>query len=270
MGGLAFGWDESIDCIQSISLTSEKQEPLCLAHKTKKLFVGAGVWVKDDGYVLRLEHDAHVYYPWPAAETVKEWQSNQLVPDPLPPYSISVADYVFGYSLWLIILCGVAFSLVRRALTKRRHARDALIPVSLGPPKLETDGDRFIKQAMSSLLEPDEVVQHQALALRSPDEQVHVWFVVLTNRRLVLITSQRHFFKPVLENQGVEAVLRTDITNVTESNWELTFTLTGGNDFFMFVPPKDKAFSNQREFIRDVPRILGPAREVTGGVQVLG
>lgn len=216
------------------------------------------MWVKDDGYVLRVENDAHVYYPWPDA-------------DPLPPYSISIGDYLFGYSLWLVIAFEIAFALVKRALTKRRHARDALIPVTLGPPKIETDGDRFIKQAMSSLLEPDEVVQHQAFAMRSPDEQVHVWFAALTNRRLVLITSQRHFFKPVLENQGVEAVARTDITNVTESSYELTFTLVVvGGGFFMFVPPKDKNFSNQREFIRDVPRILGPARDVTGGVQVLG
>src|SRR5262245_13042083 len=52
MGTLMFGKDETIECIQHIEQKGPKDESLCLAYKTTKTFVGGGVWLKDDGYVI--------------------------------------------------------------------------------------------------------------------------------------------------------------------------------------------------------------------------
>lgn len=269
MAGLAFGWDDSIDCIQPVAITGEQNEPLCLAHKTSKLFVGAGVWVRDDGYVLRREHDAHVFYPWDEAQ-VKQWQSEQLLPDPLPSYSISIGDYVFGYSLWLIVVGIIAVSLIKRALTKRRQARDALVPVSFGPPKLETDGDRFIADTVRPWFKEGEALQHQAVATPGIENTVHVWFVAFTNQRVFFINTERVPFRPKLENKGVEEVSRDRIHSATEMNREITLHFKEGGSFVFFVPKREKGFSNQVEFVRDVPRILSGTQVVTTGVQVLG
>lgn len=270
MGGLAFGWDDSIDCITPVKLKGDDGAALCLAHKTSKLFVGAGVWVRDDGYVLRREGDAHVFYPWPDAATVKAWQSEQLLPDPLPSYSVSIADYLVGYSLWIILIAMLVVSQVKRVLTRRRQAQDALTPVSFGPPKQDTEQDRFIAQTVGALLEPGETLQHQAVATPGADDRINVWFAALTSHRLVLVRTERTPFKPALTNKGVEFINRSQVTGATEMNWEITFTLEGGNTFVLCVPPKETGFSNQRAFIRDVPRILSGTQVVTSGVQVLG
>jgi hypothetical protein len=270
MGKLMFGWDDKISCIQPVELKGQDNEPLCLAYKTSKLFVGAGVYLKDEGYVLGdpAQHDR--FYPWPEAGQLKKWQSAGLLPDPLPGYSIPAIEYAFAYSLWIIIVGMVAWAMAQRALTKRRQARDALIPVSLGPPKVVTDGDRFITQTVTAMLQPGETLQHQAWALRSAEEVSHAWFVALTSQRLILISSKRKFRGLVLENQGVEEIPRAMITNVTENAYELTFTLTSGGQFLMVVPKSEKDFSNQRAFVRDLPRLLAAVKAAGPAMQVIG
>lgn len=269
MGGMAFGWDETIDCIQDVELKGAEDEPLCVAHKTSKLFVIAGVYVRDDGYVLRKRDDLHSYYPWPDAQQVATWQGSGSLPTPLPSYSVSVADYLFGYSLWLIILGSLVVAGLKRVATRRRQARDAAIPVSLGPPQLNTDADRFIAQTVQPMLTQGERLQHQAWALTEPGAVTHCYYVALTSQRLILFDSKPGAFKPVLEVTGQQEVPRADITEVKESSYELTFTLTEGRSFSFVVPSSEKHFSNQKAFVRDVPRLLSPQR-MPGGVAVIG
>src|SRR3990167_7926762 len=103
MGKLMFGWDDKIECIQSVGLKGENGEALCLAYKTSKLFVGGGVYLKNEGYVLGDPAQRDRYYPWPEAKQVKGWQSSGLLPDPLPGYSIPAIEYGVAYSLWIIV-----------------------------------------------------------------------------------------------------------------------------------------------------------------------
>jgi hypothetical protein len=103
MGTMMFGNDESISCIVDVELKGAQDEALCLAHKHSKLFVVAGVWVSDDGYVLGVKGKADTYYPLPPPDALKAIQADGLLPDPLPPYSLSMWDYAFGYSLWIVI-----------------------------------------------------------------------------------------------------------------------------------------------------------------------
>ncbi|HEY0882002.1 MAG TPA: hypothetical protein VGD87_10755, partial [Archangium sp.] len=193
MGKLMFGWDDKITCIEPVGTTGPDGEELCLAFKTSKLFVGAGVYLRDDGYVLGVTGDKHSYFPWPEEKVVKEWQEEGVLPTPLPGYSIPAIEYAFGYSLWIIIAVMAAWAVLQKVRTKRRQARDALIPVSFGPPVVETEGDRFIDAELKKLLKEGETVQHQALCMRDPDETIGVLFVGLTNLRLIFITGKRKF-----------------------------------------------------------------------------
>lgn len=268
MGKLMFGWDDKITCIQAVGVKGQDDEALCLAYKTSKLFVGAGVYLKDEGYVLGDPAQKDRFYPWPDADQVTGWQTAGLLPQPLPGYSIPAIEYAFAYSLWIIILGMVAWAMAKRALTKRRQAKDALIPVSHGPPNVVTEGDRFLSQTVTAMLRPGETIQHQAWALRSPEELSHAYLAALTSQRLILISTKRKFSGVVLENLGVEEIPRAQIANVTENSYELTFTLTAGGQFLLWVPASEKEFSNQKAFVRDVPRLLAAVKELGPVVQV--
>ena len=268
MGTLLLGTDESIECIQDVGVTGSEGEPLCLAYKTRKTFVGAGVAFHDDGYVLRHAKNANTYYPWPDEAQVKTWQSMQLLPDPLPKYSIPWYEYAFGYSLWLIIGLMAAWWAFRRWATKRRHAANALIPVSLGPPVQETEFDRLISDEAKKHLGDGELIQHQAYAVNEGDH-FNAWYLVLTNRNLFVFTTKRGAFSPSKEITDTAVIPREAFTGVVEHDYEFTFTHTGGA-FIMSVPKKSKHFSNQEAFIRDVPRLMFPLEQPLAGVQVLG
>lgn len=123
---------------------------------------------------------------------------------------------------------------------------------------------------MRPLLQPDEVVQHQALATPGEDDRVNVWLVAFTNRRLFFIRTVRAPFKPKLENQGLEEVGRDRVHSATEMNHEITLHFGDGSSFVFYVPPRASGFSNQREFVRAAPRILSGAQVMTASAQVLG
>src|SRR5512140_3111537 len=154
-----FGVDETLECIQDISLKGGQGEPLCLGWKTSKFFVGAGVYLKDDGYVLKVPN-ANSYYPLPYPAELKAFQAQGLMPDPLPHYTLPVWEYLFGYSLWIIVAFVVGAGSFKHLAERRRYKRDAQIPVSLGPPTITTEGDQFIAQTVSPMLKPGEQVQH--------------------------------------------------------------------------------------------------------------
>lgn len=121
-GKMLFGWDNTLYEIADVSLTGAEGEDLVLVHEVKKYFFIAGVWVKDAGYALaikdKLEED---FYDFPAAEEVVAYQAEGLLPNPLPSYKIPFIEYIFGYSLWLIlgaigIYYGIKFLILRRTV----------------------------------------------------------------------------------------------------------------------------------------------------------
>jgi hypothetical protein len=103
---LRFGEDRRVHFLQDVSLKSVEGEALYLGYLTKTLFVAAGVYITDGGYVLGVNGDTKKYYPMPTGEELARLQKAGSLPDPLPPYSIDFVDYLFGYSLW-IVLAGV-------------------------------------------------------------------------------------------------------------------------------------------------------------------
>ena len=71
----------------------------------------------DDGYVLGLQGDATGYYPMPTGKDLSDLQAEGVLPEPLPPYSISTVDYALGYSLWIFLGLVVLFYGVKLLFT---------------------------------------------------------------------------------------------------------------------------------------------------------
>ncbi len=269
---LQFGNEETIECIQPVALKGAKGEALCLAHKHSILFIGGGVYLKDEGYVLRPVDDAKLYYPMPEGEELARLQAHGVIPAPLPPYRFDAFDYFIGYSLWFGIAVAFGLSWFKRVRSRQRQASWSNEPVSLGPPSLEKAGDQYIDAQVRPLLRAGETVQHQAFGTtRRPDGGMiatignQAFFAVLTSQRLLLIKTRVGAFGLLLENHGVEELERAQIARAAEDDWLITFHLAGGGARTLHVPMAHKGkLSNQRAFARDVPRILSPAAAADG------
>ncbi len=97
-----FGTDEAVTKLIDVDIVSQDNKKLYLGHKTSTLFVLLGVYVTDDGYVFGAQDEADTYYET-SAEELKSFQAKGLLPTPLPAYSLSIFDYMIGYSLWIAL-----------------------------------------------------------------------------------------------------------------------------------------------------------------------
>jgi uncharacterized protein len=119
MSRLLFGKQEDVQKIQDVPLKGPNGEDLFLGYKTSGYFLGAGVYISDDGYVLGIRGVKDEYFPLPRAEVLTQLQQERSLPSPLPQYSLSLLDYAFGYSLWLTLLAVVLLSVLKRSLTRQ-------------------------------------------------------------------------------------------------------------------------------------------------------
>lgn len=104
-----FGTDETIHKIEDVKLKGAKDEALFLGYMTRIRYFLAGLYVEDVGYVLGVEDDSKRFYHIPEGEELKSFQRSGYLPDPLPPYKISIFDYIIGYSLWWALALGALF-----------------------------------------------------------------------------------------------------------------------------------------------------------------
>jgi len=117
--GFKFGDSESLHKIQDIDMLGPKGEKLYLANKTITKFVLLGVYLSDKGYVLAVVDDnAKGYYPLDT-ELIKKLQAENSLPTPLPEYKISIWDYLFGYSLWVVIFIIIALKFFQNRWSKK-------------------------------------------------------------------------------------------------------------------------------------------------------
>lgn len=129
-----FGTDESIHRIEDVKLKGAKDEPLYLGYVTRIRWFGGGIYVEDGGYVLGVQGNSKRFYPMPEGEALKRFQRDGFLPDPLPKYSLSFFDYLFGYSLW-IVLAGVGlFWLVSKFRKPGGAAAEQTMPPTPGTP----------------------------------------------------------------------------------------------------------------------------------------
>ena len=119
--GLKFGDDEQIHMLEDVLIqSSTATEELYLGYKTTTKFFGLGVYINDGGYVLGVKGE-NKYYSL-TADQIKKFQSESTLPKPLPPYEISLIDYIFGYSLWILLVGVGLFYLIKSLIGRSRTA----------------------------------------------------------------------------------------------------------------------------------------------------
>jgi|GEM_PF-4982885 len=271
MGTLLFGRDETTTCITDVTVVGKDHEPLCLAYKTTKVFVGAGVWLTDDGYVLtaRGTHGKSGYYPLTNAE-ITELQASGDLPSPLPAYSVGLGEWAIATSLYWVLAFTIVASFITGRLRKRwRRDRDAELRdrrVSFGPPSLETKDDVFVAEQLRGLLRPGERIFHQAVALdRHPSETTvfqpaRTLYAALTSER-VLLARAKAGLRALQPIEAVCSIERSTIAALALEDELLTLRLEDGTEHTLFVSGARKRGSNGRAFLLDVPRILAGEAE---------
>ena len=120
--GMMFGTEDDLNCIVDIPLTGPNGEGLCLGFRVSMHFFVGGIYTKDEGYVLKIKNEK-AYYPMPNGQELAGFQRNSMIPDPLPAYSVPVWDYLFGYSLWIILGIMGAFAAIKYSLSRRKLAK---------------------------------------------------------------------------------------------------------------------------------------------------
>lgn len=258
MGKLLFGKDETTTCIVDIAAVGRDHEPLCLAYKTTKTFIAAGVWMKDDGYVLRPRaesvsgHGKGLYYPLSSHDITLMQQDGDL-PTPLPAYSIPATEWAAATSLYWIVALVVLFSAVvgrfkrrwREGIEKERRDRR----VSFGPPSMHTKADRVIAERIRPHLRLGERVMHQAEGLdRHPDDGG-----IYARPLCVAMTSQRILF---LQDERLVSLDRDELAFLRTDDELFTFVMEDGAEHPIFLGGTRQKGSNGRAFLLDVPRIL--------------
>lgn len=268
-----FGQDDTINCIQDIAAPGPGGAKLCLGYKYSTHSFGAPAYLTNDGYVLKIVGQDR-YIPLPK-ERIAALQADGTLPTPLPGYSISPLAYVWGYSLWIILLVVGVLTWLGSKRKKARMAADAALPISTQPPALNTAGDRFIHDQVTPLLGSGERITHQGYGTDRVVAGLSAigakgLLAALTSKRLFLIKTKVGAFSPVLENQGVEELERSAIREVTRDGQILEFKLLDGSTRTLVVDARKKHFSNQEVFLRDVPRLLGATALATAAPSAAG
>jgi hypothetical protein len=262
--GYMFGKEEKLHCIVDVPLKGAKDEALCVAYKTTLYAVFAPAYFRDDGYVLAVKGGGDGYYPMPEGAELATLQASGTLPSPLPPYQIPALDYAFGYLLWGALAVGVGLTYVGERFKARRHASlQSNLPPSTAQPELRTKVDRWLGQEVAKLLQGGEVVQQQAYGLDREANStlgaasIRALYLVLTDRRLFVIHARVGAFGPLCENRGVQSHAREDIVQCDGQERHLRFLLRDGKVLDFFAEWSERHLSNQRRFLRDVPRLLG-------------
>lgn len=124
-----FGKQEQIERIAPAGFTGPAGERLFLGYKTTSFWLGAGLYLKDDGYVLGISGDDKSYFPL-SADKIREGQAAGLLPDPLPTYQISTAQYLLGYSFWPLLVVVIAWTMIETAVKKARAVKRRAKPAT--------------------------------------------------------------------------------------------------------------------------------------------
>jgi tetratricopeptide (TPR) repeat protein len=116
-----FGTTQYIEKIQDTEITTERGEALYLAYKYSHHLFIMPYRMTDDGYVLGVVGNSSRYIPLDA-DMIADLQKRKLLPTPLPPYSISLIDYAFGYLLWIVV-AGIGVSMLFAMLKEGRSKK---------------------------------------------------------------------------------------------------------------------------------------------------
>ena len=128
-GKMMFGKDQNIHIIEpkfeiplmdakGYQLTDSLGTPIRgkLAYLVEIQFFIAGVWVTDGGYILT--NDKKTFYSISESE---QKIIEESINKEFPSYSLSVFDYLFGYSLWLILAGVIGYYKMKDVIRNKKH-----------------------------------------------------------------------------------------------------------------------------------------------------
>lgn len=268
---MRFGTKDHLQCITVVRVDPQNEffpgKPVCLGHKFSVSWFGVPYRTADDGYVL-MPGDGGRYIRLDR-ERIAELQDGNVLPTPLPAYTVPVEWRVAGYGLWAVIgvlvVAGAVGALWRRRLARARE----VTPLATSGPVIAKPGDREIQARFAEMLEPGESVSHQALTYDRPtgEQGVQRRLVALTDRRLLISTTGAGVFGLGRGAPRLLAIPRTEIVRVTGEDERITVERVGGGEpLVMIVASMPRGFTraNQRAFLFDLPRLLnlrGPLPE---------
>lgn len=119
--GLSFGDQDKLSFIQEVKLKGAKGEVLHLGYRITTKFFLAGVWLTDQGYILADKNNKEKAYYTLTADQMSSYQAKGLLPNPLPKYEIQPMDYVFGYSLWLLLIILATYYGIKYFINKNKQ-----------------------------------------------------------------------------------------------------------------------------------------------------
>lgn len=139
-----------------------------------------------------------------------------------------------------------------------------------------TPADNYMLSQVQPMLQPGEQIIHGAYMRRQPGLMMQLllvgglllflmtkaYFVVLTNRRMILVQTKMGFWTggPQLMNLGVEQWDVREIQNVSVSgfanNRSMTFHMANGVKDTLRISPWFKQISGTKNFFEQVPQII--------------
>ena len=103
-GVLRFGMQEDIHFLQDVRLKGPRGQPLSLNYITRTRYFLAPIYVTAGGYALAIKGDRERYWNLPTGAELARLQQSGALPNPLPPYRLTVGNYVMGYFLWVMLI----------------------------------------------------------------------------------------------------------------------------------------------------------------------
>lgn len=123
-GKMFFGADEKLHVIAPTEMKSSSGAPLYLCFKTYSYFFVAGLYATSERVICDGELSKS-YWPMPEPARLKEFQAAGLVPDPLPDYQVDTIEYIFGYSMWILIAAIALFTYFSSKREKAEAVKNA-------------------------------------------------------------------------------------------------------------------------------------------------
>jgi len=169
--------------------------------------------------------------------------------------------------LWVLLAMMIPVSLAKLWKARRYRAlSNVTAPVDAVVPVITTEGDRFISNQVAPLLRSREQVTHQAFVRSNAVEGALInlggpaQFVALTNERFIVIETHAGLRGVRLENRGIQSIERSAVAGVElGTDGVVRILLRDGKPRRLAVDPRQRRFSNQEAFLRDLPRLFSTA-----------
>lgn len=117
-GKVMFGAQDSIHFVANTTIPGPGTSHLYLGHRVTMHAFLLPYYVESKGLVLGISGESKKYLPLPTGEQLAELQKSGLLPNELPKAELSMFDYVFGYSLELLVLVAIGYPLLKRKFSK--------------------------------------------------------------------------------------------------------------------------------------------------------